>query len=105
MPEALINSPAGILAVLTGVAALFFYLENTTGWKLFNYLPPLIFIYLTPVIMSNTGFIPNSAPVYSWIRSMILPMILVMLLLKVDVVSAVRLMGKASSSCSSAPWE
>ena len=94
MPEALINSPAGILAVLTGVAALFFYLENTTGWKLFNYLPPLIFIYLTPVIMSNTGFIPNSAPVYSWIRSMILPMILVMLLLKVDVVSAVRLMGK-----------
>ncbi len=94
MQDALISSPAGILAVLTGVAALFFYLENRTGWKLFSYLPPLVFIYLVPVIMSNTGFIPNSSPAYSWLRSTVLPMILVFLLLKVDVAGAIRLVGK-----------
>ncbi|MFQ5512405.1 MAG: DUF819 domain-containing protein [Candidatus Krumholzibacteriia bacterium] len=94
MPDALITSPVGILAVLTGVAALFFYLENATGWKLFSYLPPLVFIYLVPVVLSNTGFIPTTSPAYSWIRSAILPMILVLLLLKVDVAAAVRLMGK-----------
>ena len=94
MSDALISSPAGVLTVLTGIASLFFYLEKKTGWRFFNYLPPLIFIYLTPVILSNTGFIPNSSPAYSWLRSTVLPMILVLLLFKVDVLAAFRVMGK-----------
>jgi uncharacterized membrane protein len=69
MPEALISSPEGVLAVLAGVASLFFFLEKKTKWKLFDYLPPLIFIYLTPVILSNTGVIATSSPTYSWLRS------------------------------------
>ncbi len=94
MPETIISSPVGVLTVLTGVASLFFYLENRTRWTLFKYLPPLIFIYLIPVVLSNTGFIPNSSPAYTWLRSTVLPMILVFLLLKVDVVAAIRVMGK-----------
>lgn len=94
MTEPLITSPAGILTALTAVCALFFFLQRKTGWKLFVYFPPLVWIYVTPVILSNTDVIPSSAPVYSWIRSDILPFILVLLLLKVDVVSAFRIMGK-----------
>ena len=94
MPEAVITSSAGVLSVLAGVCAFFFFLEKKTGWKLFEYLPPLIFIYLVPVILSNTSFIPTSSPVYSNIRSLLLPMILVMLLIKVDVRGAFRVMGK-----------
>jgi uncharacterized membrane protein len=94
MPEALISSPEGVLAVLAGVASLFFFLEKKTKWKLFDYLPPLIFIYLTPVILSNTGVIATSSPAYSWLRSTVLPMILVLLLMKVDVAAAFRVMGK-----------
>jgi uncharacterized membrane protein len=94
MSEALISSPEGVLAVLAGVASLFFFLERKTGWKLFRYLPPLIFIYLTPVILSNTGVIVSSSPVYSWLRSTALPMVLILLLMKVDVAAAFRVMGR-----------
>lgn len=94
MEEALITSPVGALTVLTGTGAFFFFLERQTGWKLFNYLPPLIFIYVTPIIFSNTGIIPTSSPAYSWIRSTLLPIILVLLLIKVDVRAAFKVMGK-----------
>ncbi len=94
MPESMITSHAGILAVLAGVCASFFLLEKRTGWTLFKYLPPLVFIYLTPVILSNSGVIPTSSPVYGSIRSLLLPMMIVLLLLKVDVGAALRVMGK-----------
>jgi len=93
-PQALVVSNAGVLAVLAGVCAFFFFVEKRTGWRLFQYLPPLIFIYLTPVILSNTGVLPKSSSVYGSIRSLVLPMMLVLLLLKVDVGAAIRVMGK-----------
>jgi uncharacterized membrane protein len=94
MAESMIQSHAGILTVLTGICAFFFFLARKTGWKLFDYLPPLLFIYFTPVVLSNTGVIPTSSPVYGSIRSLVLPMMLVLLLLKVDVGAAVRVLGK-----------
>lgn len=90
----LINSPLGVLAVLLGVCATWFYVEKFTQWKLFGYLPPLIFIYATPVILSNTGIITGSSATYGSIRHIVLPMMLVLLLVKVDVGAAFRVMGK-----------
>lgn len=94
MSQYLITSEAGILAVLAAVASLFFYLEKKTGWTLFNYLPPLIFIYLIPVALSNTRVIPSNSPVYDFMGANILPMFLVIMLLKVDLVATVRIMGR-----------
>lgn len=94
MNEPLITSAAGVLAVLSGVCAFFFMAEKRTGWKLFQFLPPLIFIYLTPVILSNTGVIPKGHDAYDSVRSLVLPMMLTLLLLKVDVGGALRVMGK-----------
>jgi uncharacterized membrane protein len=94
MDESYISSPAGVLTVLCGVAAFFFWLEEHTKAKFFNYFPPLIFIYALPVVMSNTGLLPSSSPVYGWLSSAILPMFLVMMLLKVDIASTIRMMGR-----------
>jgi uncharacterized membrane protein len=94
MGEPFISTPLGVLSILFGVCAFYFFLERQTGWKLFSYLPPLIFIYLTPVILSNTGVIPGSCEVYDNIRVLVLPAMLVLLLLKVDVMAAIRIMGK-----------
>jgi uncharacterized membrane protein len=94
MDESYIGSPIGVLTVLCGVAALFFLLEERTGWKLFNYFPPLIFIYALPAVMSNTGILTRTSPVYDWLSSTVLPMFLVIMLLKVDVASTVRIMGR-----------
>lgn len=94
MENSLITSPTGILAVLAGVASLFFWLEKRTGWGIFNYFPPLLFIYTFPVVFSNTGLIANKSPLYGWMGDTILPMFLVIMLLDVDVRSAVKVMGK-----------
>ncbi len=94
MHESLITSPAGILAVLAAVTSFFFFIEKKTGWKFFDYFPPLIFIYLLPVALNNSGVIPNQSPVYDFMGSSILPMFLVIMLLDVDILATVRVMGK-----------
>lgn len=89
-----IESDTGVLFALSGICALFFWLERTTQWVLFRYLPPLVFIYLVPVILSNTGVLPTDAPVYDSMSQLVLPMMLVLLLLKVNVAGAIRVMGR-----------
>ncbi|MHC4619626.1 MAG: DUF819 family protein [Planctomycetota bacterium] len=94
MDDALISSPAGVLTILCGIGALFFLLEERTRWKVFSYFPPLIFIYAIPAVMSNTGMLTKSSAVYDWLSSTVLPLFLVIMLLKVDVASTVRIMGR-----------
>ncbi len=94
MDTALISSPAGVMAVLVAVVCFWFWLERKTEAKVFNYLPPLIFIYATPVLLSNTGLIPFSNPAYTFLRDYGLPIFIVLMLLKVDLFGAIRIMGK-----------
>jgi uncharacterized membrane protein len=89
-----ISSDAGILAVLCGVCAFFFWLEKATRWRLFQYVPTLVFIYLTPVILSNSGVIPIESPVYDKITDLVMPMMLVLMLLNVELVAAVKVLGR-----------
>ena len=92
--DALISSPIGVLATLCVVAAFFFYLQETTKAKLFNYLPPLLFIYATPVFLNNLDVIPSASPIYSGLSQYVLPAFIVLMLIKVDVPAVVRIMGK-----------
>ena len=92
--EALISSPIGVLAVLAFVAAFFFMLEQTTRAKFFQYVPPLLFIYATPVFLNNFDVIPSSSPVYAGLSAYLLPAFIVLMLIKVDVPAVVRVMGK-----------
>ena len=92
--EVLVNSPLGVLAVLIFVAAFFFLLQKQTQAKLFDYLPPLLFIYATPVFLNNFGVIPSASPVYSGLSSIALPVFIVLMLIKVNVPAVVRVMGK-----------
>ncbi len=94
MKTALVADPVGILAVLAGITAFFFFVEKKTGWKLFNYIPPLIFIYMIPLVLSNTGVIANESSVYSFMSATILPMFLIIMLLDVKVIPAIRVMGR-----------
>lgn len=94
MNDYLISSEAGILAVLAAVASVFFYLEHKTKAKFFSYFPPLIFIYLLPVLFSNVGIIPNHSGVYDFMGTNVLPAFIVILLLNVDLYATVKVMGK-----------
>ena len=94
MTDITITSTGGILAVLCAVAAFWFLVEQWTQWKFFNYVPPLLFIYATPVFLNNFNVIPSSSPTYSGLSSFVLPVFIVLMLIKVDVPAAVKIMGK-----------
>lgn len=94
MSDILISSPGGVLAVLCAVAAFWFYVEQVSGAKLFQYIPPLIFIYVTPVFLNNLDVIPASSPVYSGLSAYALPAFIVLMLIKVNVPAAIKIMGK-----------
>jgi len=99
MDNVLISSPIGVLAVLCIVAAFFFLLAQATEAKLFHYLPPLLFIYATPVFLSNLAIgghtvIPSSSIIYSGLSNFALPVFIVLMLIKVDVPAVVKVMGK-----------
>lgn len=99
MESVLISSPIGVLAVLCTVAAFFFLLAQLSEARLFNYIPPLLFIYATPVFLSNLPIggqtvIPNSSIIYSGLSSYALPVFIVLMLIKVNVPAIVKVMGK-----------
>ncbi len=94
MDDPVVTSPVGVLAVLAGIASFFLYLERKTQWRLFHYLPPIVFVYALPVIFSNTGLIPTRCLLFDLLGDVLLPMFLLLMLLDVDVLSAVRIMGK-----------
>jgi uncharacterized membrane protein len=83
-----------VLATLCAVAAFWFLVDQVTEWKIFQYLPPLLFIYATPVFLNNLDVIPSGSPVYSGLSSYVLPAFIVLMLIKVNVSAAVRIMGK-----------
>ena len=99
MENVLISSPIGVLAVLVAVAAFFFLLAQVTDSKLFKYLPPLLFIYATPVFLSNlkiggSTVIPSSSIIYTGLSQFALPVFIVLMLIKVNVPAVVKVMGK-----------
>ena len=90
----MIESPSAVLAALAGTAAFFFWLERATGWRVFRYVAPVIWIYATPVVLRNVGVFPPSSLAYDVLRQYGLPSFIFLLLLAVDVKAAVRIMGK-----------
>jgi uncharacterized membrane protein len=73
MSETLISSPGGVLATLCGVAAFWFYVAQATKFRLFQYVPRLIFIYATPVFLNNLDVIPAISLVYAGLSAYALP--------------------------------
>jgi len=92
--ESLISSPIGVLAVLCIVAAFFFLVAQVSGAKLFNYVPPLLFIYATPVFLNNFDVIPSESVIYTGLSKFALPVFIVLMLIKVNVPAVIRVMGK-----------
>ncbi len=99
MTRVLITSPIGVLASLCIVAAFFFLLAQVTAAKMFSYVPPLLFIYATPVFLSNLTvaghtLIPTKSIIYTGLSQYVLPVFIVLMLIKVNVPAVVKVLGK-----------
>ncbi len=91
---ALISSPIGVLAALATVAAFFFLIAELSQAKLFQYIPPLLFIYATPVFLNNLDVIPSDSVIYSGLSAYLLPAFIVLMLIKVNIPAVIKVMGK-----------
>jgi uncharacterized membrane protein len=80
----------GIMAVILMVPTVFLWLERKTGWKVFDFLPAIIWIFLTPIFLSNSGVIPRQSPVYDTFKSFAVPMFIVLMLLDINIREAMR---------------
>jgi uncharacterized membrane protein len=82
----MIQTPLGVLTVLLLVlAALFMLQRHPAGDRLFRIVPLLVFCYFVPALLSNAGVIPFESDLYVFIRRVLLPASLVLLVLSTDI--------------------
>lgn len=94
--EPLISDPAGVLAVLFAVLGVIFWLtQHPVVGRLFKVVPALVFCYFVPTTLTTLGVIPDSSPLYSWVKQYVLPASLLLLILSLDLPGIIRLGPKA----------
>jgi len=93
---ALVTEPGAILAVLLAVLAVIQWLARLRGARrFFGIVPPLLFCYFIPTALTTSGVIPAESRLYDWVRQVLLPASLVLIVLALDVPGVVRLGPKA----------
>lgn len=93
---ALIQSEAGVLAVLLVVLAAIFWTSQQRGiGAIYKVIPALVFCYFVPTALSTFHVIPVECALYKWVKGFVLPASLLLLTLSLDVRGIVRLGPKA----------
>ena len=88
----MVQTPLSVLTVLLLVlAGLFLLQQNPVGRKLFSVVPLLVFCYFVPALLSNLGVVPAESELYVFIRRVLLPASLVLLVLSTDIPAVVSL--------------
>jgi uncharacterized membrane protein len=88
----MIQAPLSVLTVLLAVlAGLFLLQQHPLGNRLFRVVPLLVFCYFVPALLSNTGIIPVESELYVFIRRVLLPASLVLLVLSTDIPAVISL--------------
>jgi uncharacterized membrane protein len=89
-PQPFFSEPIGVMAVIIMIPVFYVWLERTTRWKVFEYLPAIIWIFLTPIFLSNLNVIPRSSPIYDTFKSFAVPLFIVLMLLDINVREALK---------------
>ncbi len=92
----LVTEPVGVLAILLIVlAAIFATAMHPVLGRIFRIIPTLVFCYFVPTLLTTLGVLPESSPVYTWVKSFVLPASLLLLILALDLPGILRLGPKA----------
>ncbi len=96
MDTAFINNSFGLLAVLLVIPAIIFMIDSHKKYgRIFRFVPPLVFAYFIPTILTALGIIPSDALIYKQIKTFVLPASLLLLTLAVDIKGIIKLGSKA----------
>ncbi|MFQ5746976.1 MAG: DUF819 domain-containing protein [Gemmatimonadota bacterium] len=93
----LLTDLVGVMAAITMIPVFFLWLERRTRWKVFDVLPAIIWIFLTPIFLSHFGVIPRSSPVYDTFKSFAVPMFIVLMLLDINIREALRIAWRGAA--------
>lgn len=86
----------GLVAILLATLAIIFWAaQHPVLGRIFKVIPVLVFCYFVPTALATAGVIPHSAPLYDWIKSVLLPVALLLLILSLDLPGIIRLGPKA----------
>jgi uncharacterized membrane protein len=83
-----------VMFMLVAVPAAYFLLEHRTGWRLWSFLPPLLWIYSTPLVLRIMGILPEASPVYTGIRTYLLPVFITLLVMTIDLRTVIGTLGR-----------
>lgn len=87
-----LTDPMAQVAFLAGTVGILFWLSDLERFRtFFKYLPPIIWSYFIPMIATTFGILPAASPAYSWIRTYLLPMALLLLMVSIDLKSVLKL--------------
>ncbi|MEJ2538534.1 MAG: DUF819 family protein [Gemmatimonadota bacterium] len=81
-----------VAGFLTGLVAFIFWLSGRPALeKVFEYTPPVIYVYFLPMLCTTAGIIPSDSPTYAWLSRYLLPFALFLLMVSVDLKSVAKL--------------
>lgn len=91
-----LTDPTAILVYLLVLIGLIYYVkEQPWASKIFEIIPPVIWVYFLPMISTTVGITPEASTLYSWVKTFLLPAALLLLLLSADVKAISKLGPKA----------
>ncbi len=94
--EPLVTHPVGVLAILLATLALIFQAaRHPLTKRIFGIIPVLVFCYFVPTALATAHIIPHESPLYSWVKTFLLPASLLLLILALDLPGIARLGPKA----------
>lgn len=81
-----------LIALFCAVLGLVFWLNSFSALEpVFKYLPPVIWAYFVPMLLTTVGLTPAESPVYDWMSTYLLPFSLFLLMITVDLKAILRL--------------
>ena len=93
---ALITEPMAVFGFLAALVALVFWASELPRCrKVFEVVPPVIYVYFLPMLATTAGITPASSPLYDWTVPYLLLFALLLLMVSVDLRSVARLGGTA----------
>ena len=93
---ALITDPMAVFGFLAAIVASVFWVSELPRFrKVFEVVPPVIYVYFLPMLATTAGITPSASPLYEWTVPYLLLFALLMLMVSVDVGSIVKLGGTA----------
>ena len=92
----MLTDPTSLFALLAGIVGLIFWLSTVPRLEpVFRYLPPVIWVYFVPMLLTTLGITPSASDFYGWASRYLLPFALFLLMVTVDLPAVLRLGPRA----------